>query len=53
MVSGPCILLLGSGLLYSVNYPDSKTYYMGYSAIIGVGIGTVLQNTIIAVQYVL
>ena len=53
IVSGPCFLLLGSGLLYSVKYPDSKSHYMGYSAIIGVGIGNVLQNTILAVQYVL
>ena len=53
IVAGPCFLILGCGLLYSVEYPDSKSYYLGYSAIIGVGIGCVLQNTIIAVQYVL
>lgn len=52
IVSGPVFLAIGSGLLYSVEYPDSKSRYMGYSAIIGVGIGMVLQNTIIAVQYV-
>ncbi|KAF8304794.1 MFS general substrate transporter [Clavulina sp. PMI_390] len=52
IVAGPVFLTIGSGLLYSVGYPKSKSYYMGYSTIIGIGIGLVLQNSIIAVQYV-
>ncbi|KAF8308091.1 MFS general substrate transporter [Clavulina sp. PMI_390] len=52
IVAGPIFLGVSSGLLYSVRYPKSKSYYMGYSSIMGVGIGLLLQNTIIAVQYV-
>ncbi|KAF8316148.1 MFS general substrate transporter [Clavulina sp. PMI_390] len=51
IVSGPIIITIGSGLLYSVNYPASKAHYMGYSALLGLGIGTAIQNPIVAVQY--
>ncbi|KAF8304792.1 MFS general substrate transporter [Clavulina sp. PMI_390] len=52
IVAGPVFLTIGSGLLYSAGYPKPKHYYMGYSSILGFGIGLVLQNSIIAVQYV-
>lgn len=47
MIAGPAIMALGSGLLYSVKVTDSKSYPMGYSALIGFGCGMVLQNVIV------
>ncbi|KAF8304793.1 MFS general substrate transporter [Clavulina sp. PMI_390] len=52
IAAGPVFLAVGSGLLYSVDYPKPKHFYMGYSSLMGCGVGLVLQNSIIAVQYV-
>ncbi|KAJ9122112.1 hypothetical protein QFC24_004339 [Naganishia onofrii] len=49
---GPVLIALGAALLTSIrspNVPLSRT--MGYEAIIGVGIGLFLQNTMILVQW--
>ncbi|KAF8317979.1 MFS general substrate transporter [Clavulina sp. PMI_390] len=51
MLTGPAIICIGSGLLYSVKATDSKSYPMGYSAFLGFGCGLVLQNVIILAQY--
>lgn len=47
MITGPAIVAIGCGLLYTVKLSDSKSYPMGYSALIGVGGGLVLQNVIV------
>lgn len=51
MIAGPAIMCVGCGLLYSVDASDSKSFPMGYSALIGFGCGMVLQNVIIVAQY--
>lgn len=53
IITGPCFVALGTGLMYSVNYytPNPEAHLYGYQAILGVGIGLSLQNTLLAVQF--
>jgi Na+/melibiose symporter-like transporter len=51
IVVGPCFIALGSGLLYSVHVNTSIAHVYGYQAIIGVGIGMTLQNTMVSIQF--
>lgn len=49
---GPALIAIGGALLTSIRSPDTPiSHVMGYEAIIGVGIGFFLQNTMILVQW--
>lgn len=49
---GPLLIAIGGALLTSVRSPDTPIgHVMGYEAIVGVGIGLFLQNTMILVQW--
>lgn len=50
IVSGPVFLMIGCGLLYTVKYGVPETHIMGFEALLGVGIGVAMQNTMLAVQ---
>lgn len=51
LVLGPCFIAIGSGLLYSVHVGTSMSAVYGYQAIIGVGIGMTLQNSMVSIQF--
>ncbi|KAM0753699.1 MFS general substrate transporter, partial [Meredithblackwellia eburnea MCA 4105] len=50
LVGGPFLICIGSGLLYTVTEHSSSAKVAGFQIILGVGLGVVMQNTIIAVQ---
>ncbi|GAA5856891.1 hypothetical protein JCM9279_007592 [Rhodotorula babjevae] len=50
LVLGPVFSCIGSGLLYTVDEHSSMAKLIGYQILVGVGVGCVLQNTLIAVQ---
>ncbi|GAA5916994.1 hypothetical protein JCM8208_003424 [Rhodotorula glutinis] len=50
LVFGPVFSCIGSGLLYTVDERSSMAKLIGYQILVGVGVGCVLQNTLIAVQ---
>ncbi|BGP21155.1 hypothetical protein JCM10295v2_000026 [Rhodotorula toruloides] len=50
LVFGPVFSCIGSGLLYTVDEHTSSAKLIGFQIILSVGVGAVLQNTIIAVQ---
>ncbi|KAI5476421.1 MFS transporter, partial [Pseudohyphozyma bogoriensis] len=50
LVCGPFLICIGAGLLYTITEFDSSAKLTGFQIIIGAGLGTVMQNTIIAVQ---
>lgn len=52
IVPGPVLIAIGGALLTSVRSPDTSiSHLMGYGAIVGVGVGLFLQNTMILVQW--
>lgn len=52
IIPGPVLIAIGGALLTSIRSPDTSiSYTMGYGAIIGVGVGLFLQNTMILVQW--
>lgn len=50
IAAGPVLLILGSGLLYSVKYGTPVSHLYGFQIILGVGVGLSLQNAILAIQ---
>ncbi|GJN91916.1 hypothetical protein Rhopal_004941-T1 [Rhodotorula paludigena] len=50
LFGGPAISMIGSGLLYTIDENTPMSKLIGYQILLGVGVGLVLQNTIIAVQ---
>ncbi|ORY90322.1 hypothetical protein BCR35DRAFT_137873 [Leucosporidium creatinivorum] len=50
LVGGPVFICIGSGLLYTVRADSSSATLIGYQILLGLGVGTVMQNTLIAVQ---
>lgn len=50
LVAGPLLIMVGAGLLYTVKETSSSAILIGYQILLGVGVGVVMQNTIIAVQ---
>lgn len=50
LVFAPSLICVGGGLLYTINEHSSFARLAGYQIILGLGIGCVLQNTIISVQ---
>ncbi|GAA6019033.1 hypothetical protein JCM10207_006294 [Rhodosporidiobolus poonsookiae] len=50
LVFAPSISCVGAGLLYTVTEHSSTAKLAGYQILLAIGIGCVLQNTIIAVQ---
>lgn len=50
IVAGPCFLMLGCGLLYTVKYGVPENHILGFQALLGIGIGLAMQNSMLAVQ---
>ncbi|GAA5983322.1 hypothetical protein JCM5350_003071 [Sporobolomyces pararoseus] len=50
LLVGPTLICVGGGLLYTVDEHTSFARMLGYQIIIGVGVGSILQNTLIAIQ---
>ncbi|BGP12136.1 hypothetical protein JCM10213_004701 [Rhodosporidiobolus nylandii] len=50
LVGAPTFTCIGSGLLYTITEHTSSSKLIGYQILLAIGIGCVLQNTIIAVQ---
>lgn len=50
LVTFPVFMCIGSGLLYTVTADTSSAKLIGYQIILAVGTGSVMQNTLIAVQ---
>lgn len=51
IVAGPCFIALGSGLLYSVHVNTPIGHVYGFQALVGVGIGMTLQNSMVSIQF--
>lgn len=51
IAAGPIFLAVGAGALYSVKYGTPENHVLGFEALLGVGIGLSLQNTMLAVQF--
>lgn len=51
IVAGPCFLAAGSGALYSIKYGTPETHLYGFQALLGIGIGLAMQNSMLAVQF--
>jgi hypothetical protein len=51
IVAGPVFIICGAGALYSVKYGTPENHLYGFQALLGVGIGLALQNTMLAVQF--
>jgi hypothetical protein len=43
-------MCIGSGLLYTITAETSSAKLIGYQILLAVGVGAVMQNTLIAVQ---
>lgn len=50
LIGGPTLICVGGGLLFTVDESTSFARMLGYQIIIGVGVGSILQNTLIAIQ---
>ncbi|GAA5956352.1 hypothetical protein JCM3765_005638 [Sporobolomyces pararoseus] len=50
LLLGPTLICVGGGLLFTVDEHTSFARMLGYQIIIGVGVGSILQNTLIAIQ---
>lgn len=50
LLLGPIPTVIGSGLLYTIDAGTSNAKLIGFQLLFGIGIGFVLQQTIIAVQ---
>ncbi|KAK4051704.1 hypothetical protein OIO90_004654 [Microbotryomycetes sp. JL221] len=50
LVAGPVFLAIGSGLLYTIDETTSAAKIIGYQILTGVGIGSVMQNSLLAMQ---
>lgn len=50
LVSFPAFMCIGSGLLYTITAETSSAKLIGYQILLAVGVGAVMQNTLIAVQ---
>ncbi|GAA6021533.1 hypothetical protein JCM11491_006474 [Sporobolomyces phaffii] len=50
LVGGPALICIGGGLLYTIDEHSSFARLCGYQILLGVGIGSILQNTLIAIQ---
>lgn len=46
LVCGPFFICIGSGLLYTVRADSSSATLIGYQILLGLGVGTVMQNTL-------
>jgi len=50
LLGGPVFLAVGSGLMYTVTEFIGSSNIVGYQILLGVGIGTTMQNSLIAMQ---
>ncbi|TVY17154.1 MFS gliotoxin efflux transporter gliA [Lachnellula arida] len=50
LIGGSIFSTIGSGLLYTLNTHSSSAHWIGYQAIVGLGIGAAIQVPIIAAQ---
>lgn len=50
LVGAPSLICIGGGLLYTITEFESSAKLVGYQLITSLGVGAVMQNTIIAVQ---
>ncbi|GAA5923697.1 MDR family MFS transporter [Sporobolomyces koalae] len=50
LVFAPALMMIGGGLLYTVTEHSTFARLAGYQILLGLGIGCVLQNTLIAIQ---
>jgi hypothetical protein len=50
MVASGCISAVGSGLLYKLDLDTSVAEYLGFQAVLGVGLGLGIQVPMIAMQ---
>ncbi|KAL8283887.1 hypothetical protein RQP46_005319 [Phenoliferia psychrophenolica] len=50
LVTGPNFLAVGAGLMYTVNEHTSSSRVIGYQILTGVGIGSTMQNCLLAMQ---
>ncbi|KAK4701852.1 hypothetical protein P7C70_g4376, partial [Phenoliferia sp. Uapishka_3] len=50
LFAAPALICVGSGLLYTITEHTPMKTLIGFQIILGIGVGLVMQNTIIAVQ---
>ncbi|BGP44235.1 hypothetical protein JCM10450v2_000046 [Rhodotorula kratochvilovae] len=50
LVFGPLFSCVGSGLLYTIDENTAMSKIIGYQILLAIGVGCVIQNTIISVQ---
>ncbi|GAA5909666.1 hypothetical protein JCM5296_006726 [Sporobolomyces johnsonii] len=50
LVAAPAFICIGSGLLYTITVDSTSARVAGYQILLAIGVGCVMQNTIIAVQ---
>jgi len=50
MIVSSILSAIGTGLLYTLTPESDHSYWIGYQAIVGVGIGLGMQQPMIAVQ---
>jgi hypothetical protein len=50
MIGSSVLCSIGAGLLYTLTPESDHSYWIGYQAIVGVGIGLGMQQPMIAVQ---
>ncbi|KAL8292144.1 hypothetical protein RQP46_001610 [Phenoliferia psychrophenolica] len=50
LLAAPALICIGAGLLFTITEFTPMSTLIGYQIILGVGVGLVMQNTIIAVQ---
>ncbi|KAM0790108.1 hypothetical protein ACM66B_005435 [Microbotryomycetes sp. NB124-2] len=50
LFAGPMFLAVGAGLLYTVNETTDNAKIIGYQILAGVGVGTTMQNSLLAMQ---
>jgi hypothetical protein len=53
MIASSILAAVGAGLLYTLTPESDHNYWIGYQAIIGIGIGLGMQQPLIAVQTIL
>jgi len=53
MIASSVLAAVGAGLLYTLTPESDHNYWIGYQAIIGIGIGLGMQQPLIAVQTIL
>lgn len=51
IVAGPVFITIASGLMYTVKYGTPQQHLYGFQALLGIGIGLAMQNSMLAVQF--